>query len=80
MLRPSATRRSPGFTPSTISTKPCWRTPVTMGRWAIRAAVNILEKREVPKLLYTPILSVTKDDVATVDLSTVRAPAGWKPK
>jgi ABC-type sugar transport system substrate-binding protein len=54
--------------------------PVTMGRWAIRAAVNILEKREVPKLLYTPILSVTKDDVATVDLSTVRAPAGWKPK
>ena len=54
--------------------------PVTMGRWAIRAAVNILEKRQVPKLLYTPILSVTKDDVATVDLSTVRAPAGWKPK
>lgn len=54
--------------------------PVTMGRWAIRAAVNILEKRQAPKLLYTPILSVTKDDVATVDLSTVRAPAGWKPK
>ena len=54
--------------------------PVTMGRWAIRAAINVLEKREVPKLLYTPILSVTKDNIAEVDLSTVRAPAGWKPK
>jgi ribose transport system substrate-binding protein/inositol transport system substrate-binding protein len=54
--------------------------PVTMGRWAIRAAINILEKREVPKLLYTPILSVTKENIASVDLSTVRAPAGWKPK
>jgi ribose transport system substrate-binding protein len=54
--------------------------PVTMGRWAVRAAVNILEKREVPKTLYTPILSVTKDNIATVDLSSVRAPAGWKPK
>jgi ribose transport system substrate-binding protein len=54
--------------------------PVTMGRWAIRAAINVLEKREVPKLLYTPILSVTKDNIGTVDLSTVRAPAGWKPK
>jgi ABC-type sugar transport system substrate-binding protein len=54
--------------------------PVTMGRWAIRAAINVLEKREVPKLLYTPILSVTKDNIAQVDLSTVRAPAGWKPK
>ena len=54
--------------------------PVTMGRWAIRAAINVLEKREVPKLLYTPILSVTKDNIAAVDLSTVRAPAGWKPK
>ncbi len=54
--------------------------PVTMGRWAIRAAINILEKRAVPKLLYTPILSVTKDNVAAVDLSTVRAPAGWKPR
>ncbi|HET7874688.1 MAG TPA: TMAO reductase system protein TorT [Methylomirabilota bacterium] len=54
--------------------------PVTMGRWAIRAAINILEKREVPKVLFTPILSVTKDNITSVDLSTVRAPAGWKPK
>src|SRR3989304_5421607 len=54
--------------------------PVTMGRWAIRAAINILEKREVPKLLYTPILSVTKDDVATDDRATVRGPAGWQAK
>jgi ABC-type sugar transport system substrate-binding protein len=54
--------------------------PVTMGRWAIRAAINILEKRRVPELLYTPILSVTKDNIASVDLTTVRAPAGWKPK
>ncbi|HEU5393717.1 MAG TPA: sugar ABC transporter substrate-binding protein, partial [Candidatus Methylomirabilis sp.] len=54
--------------------------PVTMGRWAIRAAVNILEKRSVPKLLFTPILSVTRENIAGVDLSTVRAPAGWKPR
>lgn len=54
--------------------------PVTMGRWAVRAAVNILEKRETPKMLFTPIISVTKDNIASVDLSTVRAPAGWKPK
>lgn len=54
--------------------------PVTMGRWAIRAAVNILEKRSVPKLLFTPILSVTKENIGSVDLSTVRAPAGWKPR
>ena len=54
--------------------------PVTMGRWAVRAAINILEKRQVPKLLYTPILSVTKENIASVDLSTVRAPAGWKPR
>jgi ABC-type sugar transport system substrate-binding protein len=54
--------------------------PVTMGRWGVRAAINILEKRDVPKVLYTPIVSVTKDNIASVDLSTVRAPAGWKPK
>lgn len=54
--------------------------PVTMGRWGIRAAVNVLEKRDVPKLIFTPILSVTKENIASVDLSTVRAPAGWKPK
>lgn len=54
--------------------------PVTMGRWAIRAAVNLLEKREVPKLLFTPILSVTRETIGAVDLSTVRAPAGWKPR
>ena len=54
--------------------------PVTMGRWAIRAAINVLEKREVPKLLFTPILSATKDNIGSVDLTLVRAPAGWKPK
>ncbi len=54
--------------------------PVTMGRWAVRAAINILEKKETPKLLYTPILSVTKDNIGAVDLTLVRAPAGWKPK
>ncbi len=54
--------------------------PVTMGRWALRAAINVLEKHEVPKLLFTPILSVTKENIGSVDLSLVRAPAGWKPK
>ncbi len=46
------------------------------GRWAGRAAGHI----RAPKLLFTPILSVTRENIGVVDLSTVRAPAGWKPR
>lgn len=53
--------------------------PVTIGRWSIRAAINTLEKRPVPKALWSPLLLVTPANVKTTDLSTVRQPAGWKP-
>ncbi|MGC8826324.1 MAG: sugar ABC transporter substrate-binding protein [Anaerolineae bacterium] len=52
---------------------------VVIGRWGIRAAINYLEGREVPKALWTPLLLVTKDNVDQVDFSGVRAPDGWKP-
>ncbi len=52
---------------------------VTIGRWCIRATINYLEKREVPKQIFTPLSIATKDNISTIDLSGVRAPAGWKP-
>jgi ABC-type sugar transport system substrate-binding protein len=52
---------------------------VVIGRWGIRAAINYLEGREVPKALWTPLLLVTKENVDKIDLSGVRAPDGWKP-
>jgi ABC-type sugar transport system substrate-binding protein len=52
---------------------------VTIGRWGVRAAINHLEKRPVPKTLFTPLLTVTRDQLDAVDMQTVRAPAGWKP-
>ncbi len=52
---------------------------VIIGRWGIRAAINQLEKHEVPKALWTPLLLVNASNVANLDLSTLRAPAGWKP-
>ena len=52
---------------------------VTIGRWGVRAAINTLEKREVPKALWTPLLLVTADNINNLDISTLRAPAGWKP-
>ncbi len=52
---------------------------VIIGRWGIRAAINHLEKRPVPKTLGTPLLLVTRDNLGSVDLRGVRAPDGWKP-
>lgn len=52
---------------------------VTIGRWCIRATVNYLEKRPVPKELWTPLLLITKPTLDQTDFSVVRAPAGWKP-
>lgn len=52
---------------------------VIIGRWGVRAAINYLEGRQVPKALFTPLLLVTKDNIDSVDLRGVRAPDGWKP-
>jgi ABC-type sugar transport system substrate-binding protein len=52
---------------------------VLIGRWCIRATVNYLEKRTVPKELWTPLLLITKDSLDAIDFRGVRAPAGWKP-
>jgi ABC-type sugar transport system substrate-binding protein len=52
---------------------------VVIGRWCIRATVNYLEKRPVPKELWTPLLLVTKDNIDKIDFRGVRAPQGWKP-
>ena len=52
---------------------------VTIGRWGVRAAINTLEKREVPKALWTPLLLITADNISNLDTSSLRAPVGWKP-
>ena len=52
---------------------------VTMGRWGVRAAINHLEKRPVPKALFTPLAMVTRETLGSVDMQAVRAPAGWTP-
>ena len=53
--------------------------PVTMGRWGIRAAINYLEKKPVPPVMFTGLMTATKDSLDKLDLSAVRAPAGWTP-
>jgi len=52
---------------------------VIIGRWCIRASINQLEKRPVPKQLWTPIVLVSKENLSQVDFRGVRAPEGWKP-
>jgi ABC-type sugar transport system substrate-binding protein len=52
---------------------------VTMGRWGVRAAINHLEKKQVPPVLFTGLVLATKENLGNLDLSTVRAPDGWKP-
>jgi ribose transport system substrate-binding protein len=52
---------------------------VTIGRWCIRASINYLEKRPVPKQLWTPIMLVSKENLSQADFRGVRAPEGWKP-
>lgn len=55
------------------------QTPVVMGMWGVRAAINTLEGRQVPKELFTPLLLATKDDLDKVQLELVRPPDGWVP-
>ena len=53
--------------------------PVTMGRWGIRAAISYLEKKPVPPVMFTGLMTATKDNIDKLDLSVLRAPAGWTP-
>jgi len=52
---------------------------VIIGRWGVRATINYLEKRDVPKALWTPLLLVSAANINNLDLGTLRAPSGWKP-
>jgi ABC-type sugar transport system substrate-binding protein len=52
---------------------------VTIGRWGVRAMINHLEKREVPKELFTPLTLITNENINNIDMSVLRAPDGWKP-
>ena len=53
--------------------------PVTMGRWGVRAAINYLEKKPVPPVMFTGLMTATRDNLDKLDLAAVRAPAGWTP-
>ena len=53
--------------------------PVTMGRWGVRAAINYLEKKPVPPVMFTGLMTATKENIDRLDLTTLRAPAGWTP-
>jgi len=55
------------------------QTAQIMGRWGVRAAINVLAGRQVPPQLFTPIFIVTKPNVDTVDFALERGPVGWKP-
>jgi periplasmic protein TorT len=52
---------------------------VTMGRWGVRAAINTLEKRAVPPVLFTAQVLATKETLDGLDLQPLRAPVGWTP-
>jgi ABC-type sugar transport system substrate-binding protein len=52
---------------------------VKQGAEAIRQAVAAINKRPVTKTIYTPVTEVNKANLQQVDLSTVRAPDGFKP-
>lgn len=52
---------------------------VTIGRWGVRAVINHLEKRDVPKELFTPLTLVTTENINSVDMGVLRGPDGWKP-
>ena len=53
--------------------------PVTMGRWGVRAAINYLEKKPVPPVMFTDLMTATKENLDRLDLTSLRAPAGWTP-
>ena len=55
------------------------QSPVTMGRWGVRIALMALTKQSIPDEVFTPSISITKDNADTVDISAIRQPKGWKP-
>ncbi len=55
------------------------QTAQIMGRWGVRAAINVLSGRTLPPQLYTPYFVVTKQNVDQVDFTLERGPVGWKP-
>jgi ABC-type sugar transport system substrate-binding protein len=52
---------------------------VEQGREAVRQAVNAATGKEVVKNVVTDVVRVDSKTIKTVDLSSVRAPAGYKP-
>jgi ribose transport system substrate-binding protein len=55
------------------------QSPVTMGRWGIRAAMLALAKQPIPDKLLTPTHVITKENADKVDISAIRQPKGWRP-
>jgi len=55
------------------------QSPVTMGRWGIRAAMLALAKQPVPDKLLTPTHVITKENADKIDIGEIRQPKGWRP-
>jgi len=55
------------------------QSPVTMGRWGIRAAMLALAKQPIPDKLLTPTNVITKENADKVDVGAIRQPKGWRP-
>jgi ribose transport system substrate-binding protein len=55
------------------------QSPVTMGRWGIRAAMLALAKQPIPDKLLTPTHVITKENADKVDIGAIRQPKGWRP-
>jgi ABC-type sugar transport system substrate-binding protein len=55
------------------------QSPVTMGRWGIRAAMLALAKQTIPDKLLTPTHVITKENADKVDIGAIRQPKGWRP-
>jgi ribose transport system substrate-binding protein len=55
------------------------QSPVTMGRWGIRAAMLALANQPIPDKLLTPTNVITKENADTVDIGAIRQPKGWRP-
>ena len=63
----------------------CWisaamaQSPVTTGRWGIRAALLALAKQPIADKLLTPTHVITKENADTVDIGAIRQPKCWRP-
>jgi len=55
------------------------QSPVTMGRWGIRAAMLALAKQPIPDKLLTPTHVITKENADKIDIGEIRQPKGWRP-